>query len=544
MTVHSIRFKYTAAFGAIALFLILLVAFYNALISKTESALDLFGKKFNPAISAVLNADRDLYQARVAEQLVLLNSPNSESAKQAFVDYQDNAQQALDRMNKYKSLLQAYPEILAKLSGFEPAYKTWLQESGEVFELVSKSDVYKARDVSAKSSLVAFEALRSFYDIAGEEADKMSKFVSSETVDSVANQQSVLLTISLIIVCGMMTIGYIGPKFMSNSLITLRNQIDSLNSGDGDLTQRLNSKRHDEIGDVENSLDQFVNDLAKLISSIVGQSSKVIEGVGQMDGGAKRVQEISQEQSESVEQIATSVNEMSYAIKEVAENAHLTADELQQVTVLTEEGTRITESAVTEISNLSDTVANAAEVIIKLSENSADIASVLDVIRGIAEQTNLLALNAAIEAARAGEQGRGFAVVADEVRTLASKTQQSTENIQKMIENLQNGVEHAVESINAGSAVTESTVALSKQTLTALSKIAEASQKVTDVAAQTATATEEQSQVAQEISKYLTELADKTANTFEIASQNGERARNARVEAKQLSDSVSRFKLN
>lgn len=544
MNLHSIRFKYTAAFGAVAVFLILLTVFNNALISRNEQALMLFGQQFNPAISAVLNADRDLYQARVAEQQVLLAALGSEAAKAAQAAYLENAEQALERMNKYKVLMKAYPDILKKLAGFEAAYQNWLTASQEVLDLVAQSNVYKARQVSADSSLAAFEKLRTFYDTAGEEADKKSMFVSTETMGSVAQQQLTLLIVSLVIVVAMLTIGFIGPKLMSDALIGLKQKVDELNSGDGDLTRRIDSKRNDEIGDVARSFDELVNGLAQLIGSIVNQSSKVIEGVHEMEQGATGIKGTSKLQSESVEMIATSVNEMSFAIKEVAENAHLTADEVVVVNQLTEEGTRITESAVKEITNLSKTVANAAEVIIKLSENSADIASVLDVIRGIAEQTNLLALNAAIEAARAGEQGRGFAVVADEVRTLASKTQQSTENIQTMIENLQSGVEHAVESINAGSAATDSTVALSEQTLAALAKIAEASQKVSDVAAQTATATEEQSQVAQDISQYLTDLADKTANNFEVATENELKAEQTAGEAQQLSDSVSRFKLS
>ena len=233
---------------------------------------------------------------------------------------------------------------------------------------------------------------------------------------------------------------------------------------------------------------------------------------------------------------------MSFAIREVAQNAQMTANEVQEVDRLTEEGSKITTDAVNEIQSLSDSVGQAKVVITKLSENSSDIASVLDVIRGIADQTNLLALNAAIEAARAGEQGRGFAVVADEVRTLASKTQQSTQDIQKMIESLQTGVEEAVQSINIGSQATQSTVDLSQKTLEALGKIAEASQRVSDMSAQTATATEEQSQVAEDVNRNLTMLADKTKDNFVISEKNGEVSANAMMLTTKLSDSVTRFK--
>jgi methyl-accepting chemotaxis protein len=235
---------------------------------------------------------------------------------------------------------------------------------------------------------------------------------------------------------------------------------------------------------------------------------------------------------------------MSYAIKEVASNASLTATEIDVVNTLATEGKTITNNAVHEMQQLSTTVNNAADVISRLSENSADIASVMDVIKGIADQTNLLALNAAIEAARAGEQGRGFAVVADEVRTLASRTQESTQSIQGMIEALQTGVEQAVTSISEGNSATESTVALSQQTLESLEKISEACSNVANVAAQTATATEEQSVVAEDISENLTVLADQTQANFNIAENNGNQANTTMALATELSNSVTRFKLS
>jgi len=544
MNFSSIRVRYTLTFCSIAAFFIILVTMNFLLVSKTEKVMVLLGQNFNTAISAVINADRDLYQARVAELQILTTAPGSPEAKEHFQSYQENAGQATDRMAKYKQLLAMYPDILAKLGRFDATYRQWQQASAKVFTLVNRGEIEAAKNQSAGSSKQAFDQLREFYNIAGELADEKSLNLSEETISSVDNQQNALMVVSAIVIILTLIAGITAPKAMADALEHLSFELKGLNQGDGDLTKRINSKRKDEIGLVAGDFDELINGLAELIKSIVAQSSRVIQGVDQLDNGAGKIQETSLHQLESVEMIVTAVNQMSYAIKEVAENAQKTANEIQQVNELTSEGKQITQTTVEEITALSETVANATQVILKLSENSTDIASVLGVIRGIAEQTNLLALNAAIEAARAGEQGRGFAVVADEVRELASKTQQSTEDIQKMIEALQNGVEEAVQSINTGNAATQSTVELSQKTLTALDAISSAAVRVADVAAQTASATEQQSQVAEDVSKNLTILSDHTRNNHECAQENGTMASSTMEHATTLSDSVTRFKLD
>ncbi|WDE04280.1 methyl-accepting chemotaxis protein [Thalassomonas viridans] len=544
MNFSSIRVRYTVTFCSIAAFFIILVAMNFLLVAKTEKVMILLGQNFNPAISAVINADRDLYQARVAELQVLVSPPGSARAQEYFQSYQENAKQAGDRMAKYKQLLSMYPDILAKLGRFDASYRQWQQDSEKVFTLIRQGQTEAAKSQSESASKQTFDRLRDFYNIAGELADEKSLALSEETISSVDSQQNVLMTIGAIIIILTLIAGITAPKAMADALEHLSFELKGLSQGDGDLTKRINSERKDEIGQVADDFDELINGLAELIKSIVEQSSRVIQGVDQLDQGAGNIKGTSLHQLESVEMIVTAVNQMSYAIKEVAENAQKTANEIRQVNELTNEGKQVTQTTVTEITALSETVANATQVILKLSENSTDIASVLGVIRGIAEQTNLLALNAAIEAARAGEQGRGFAVVADEVRDLASKTQQSTEDIQKMIEALQNGVNEAVQSINTGNAATQSTVELSQKTLTALDAISAAAMRVADVAAQTASATEQQSQVAEDVSKNLTILSDHTRGNHECAEQNGEMASCTMQQAQTLSDSVTRFKLD
>lgn len=543
MNLNSIRVRYTAAFSIIALFFIVLVLMNFNLISKTQHGMNLFGKTFNPGISAILNADRDLYQARVAELQAISNESNSEQVNHYFIEFKDNAQQAFDRMQQYNKLLIIYPDISASLSQFNTAFERWSATSEQVFLLVQQGKIEQAKQLSNGDSNKLFEALRDFYNLAGELADTKSAAVHEETLTSVNRGQFILTIVSIIVILLTVSLGIFAPKAMADALDNLTKQLNALNTSDGDLTKRINSTRKDEIGDVANSFDSFIDGLAELIQSIIIQTNAVIEGVNKLNDGAHQIEGTSLKQTDSVDAIATAINEMSYAIKEVAQNANLTAEEVNKVNLLTADGTQITGEAVKEIQGLSDTVKNATDVILKLSENSSDIASVLDVIRSIAEQTNLLALNAAIEAARAGEQGRGFAVVADEVRTLAARTQQSTQDIQVMIETLQKGVKEAVTAINLGNEATKTSVDLSERTLDAFAKISTASQNVIEASSQTATATEEQSQVAEDVSKNITELSDQTSSNHQMAKDNGSDASTILGLAQELNSSVSRFKL-
>lgn len=280
-----------------------------------------------------------------------------------------------------------------------------------------------------------------------------------------------------------------------------------------------------------------------MVISIIGQTKDVSQTVESLATKSATTINISHEQEQFVDTIVTAVNEMSAAVREVASNALHTATEITKVNDQTVEGKNILAQSVNHIQQLSESVKNAVTVIEKLSVNSANIASVLDVIRSIAEQTNLLALNAAIEAARAGEQGRGFAVVADEVRTLASRTETSTQDIQRMIEELQRGVNDAVKSIESGANLTTSTVTLASQTQDALDEILNSTSKVSEMSTQTATATEEQTHVTEEINRNLTELSDKTRYCNLVTQETQQIVVNTKAICSNLQKEVARFKV-
>ncbi|MGW7676376.1 methyl-accepting chemotaxis protein [Shewanella sp. S23-S33] len=540
---NSIRVKFSLMFAIMATALIVM-AVTDAMQSRaTVKQMQEFSQLFNPAISAILNADRDLYQAQLSEEVLLREELSADNRKSEIDNWQENVDQARDRMGEFKKILTAHLQVLQSTNGFEAQFSLWYQASSEVINAVKSNDFERAKQLHETKSKQEFKALRDIYNAAGEAADNRVKELDLQATEQATTQTQISLTIASLVAIVALLIAYFGPKIIVNAIEDITSRINDIVDGDGNLTQRIPITRQDEIGELAHAFNLFVEQLQQMVISIIGQTKDVSQTVESLATKSATTINISHEQEQFVDTIVTAVNEMSAAVREVASNALHTATEITKVNDQTVEGKNILAQSVNHIQQLSESVKNAVTVIEKLSVNSANIASVLDVIRSIAEQTNLLALNAAIEAARAGEQGRGFAVVADEVRTLASRTETSTQDIQRMIEELQRGVNDAVKSIESGASLTTSTVTLASQTQDALDEILNSTSKVSEMSTQTATATEEQTHVTEEINRNLTELSDKTRYCNLVIQETQQIVVNTKAICSNLQKEVARFKV-
>ena len=367
------------------------------------------------------------------------------------------------------------------------------------------------------------------------------------TQEAKVNADFVIKTSAFFIVLGLALAVFLG-WFISRDVLAIlggepREVIAAVNRvAQGDLTTNL----HVRPGDERSMLAAFarmVESMREILGEVFQVSHQVASSSQQLNATTESTNQQFQRQQSEIDQVATAMNQMSATVAEVARHASQAAQAAQDATHEANNGNTVVMETAQAIEKLAEDVGRAADVITALSDDTREITTVLDVIRGVAEQTNLLALNAAIEAARAGEQGRGFAVVADEVRTLASRTQVSTQEIQQKIERLQSSAANAVEVMGQGQKRAAKSVDQARQAGASLDTISRTVNNMSDANLQIASASEEQSAVAEEINRNLqniTQSVDQTAQGSRELAMAGEEL--ARVAAS-LQRRIERFRV-
>jgi methyl-accepting chemotaxis protein len=358
-------------------------------------------------------------------------------------------------------------------------------------------------------------------------------------ISSARNVTLMLGAIALVV--GLFVAMLIG-RTIATPICSAARAMNEIAEGDGDLTQRLVEEGKDEVAQLGKSFNHFAEKVRLMVLQVAGSTSQLATAAEEMSMITNETNQGVRKQQAETEMVATAMNEMTATVQEVARHATEASDAAQSADKETQAGTNVVKQTVDIINNLANEIEEAMGVIIKLETDSDNIGTVLDVIRGIAEQTNLLALNAAIEAARAGEQGRGFAVVADEVRTLASRTQESTQEIQKMIESLQQGSRNAVKAMESSQTQSQQSVEQAMKAQGSLDVITAAVTTISTMNIQIASAAREQSSVSEEINKNIVNISQVVEQTADGAQQTLTASHELANLANKLQNLVGQFK--
>ena len=364
-----------------------------------------------------------------------------------------------------------------------------------------------------------------------------------DTLDELRWQNTIgQLLAGLLVAAAAIALLYVMAKQLTQPIIQITRSLHDVAEGEGDLTTRLPETGNDEVTELAHSFNVFLGKLQTLVADIKRSASAVEQGADATANVSEKTSAGINTQQNELDQVATAVHEMSAAIQEIAGSAQRAATAAGEANQAVDVGRDRVAAAVREVGRLAGEIEATAEVIRQLEQQSTQISTILDVIRNIADQTNLLALNAAIEAARAGEHGRGFSVVADEVRTLASRTQNSTQEIQQMIEALLTGTSQAVATMQRGKERVDNSVQRAEAAGAALQAIVTAVHQINDMNTHIATAVEEQSTVTNEVSRNITVIGS-VANELAAASSGASQTSSQLLaEAAQLNKLVSRFR--
>jgi len=515
-------------------------------LTQIEKDVDLISNEHLPGLNFLLQADRDLHQSQVAERSLLSTTPGSDQEQRLLGVHAENLQQAKDRVQKFADL-NTNSSLARLVKDYEVEAENWVEVTNRVVALIkqgSDSAREQAKQLALNDSRLQFDKARNLLDQLEQEKEQaaMDQATLIDEVILASNAMQMTAVIIGLLICAALAIFF--PGLITKPLNLLLVRLEDMSQGEGDLTERVILNRKDELGLVADAFNAFVEKIQRIISEVANMTAQLAAASEQLSSIAETSNASVKEQHHAVDQVATAIHEMSTTVDEIAKSANDAATAAKGADSHANQGSQVVQATISNIQQLAEQVNHSAETIGNVAQDSNNIGTVLDVIRGIAEQTNLLALNAAIEAARAGEQGRGFSVVADEVRTLASRTQQSTQEIQDMIERLQGATQNAVKAMETGQKEASGSVDQAQRAGESLKSITAAVAEISDMNNHIASAAEEQSLVTEEINQNISKISTISDQSAESSSQVKEASDSMAKLAADLQREVGQFKVN
>jgi methyl-accepting chemotaxis protein len=497
-----------------------------------------------PVLNKMEEGYRDIYQVITAGQGVLLAAGNQEKISYNQKEFYDESSKTLERFKSPTLLLDnGFIDASGRISvqTLPTLYSQWLTHYAYIIENPDSAVDYYQKN--QKQIQQEFNQMRAAYQDIRVQIERAQLELKEQMNDEISLTIIVLEVGALVAIILSIVIIWFVSNLILAPLQRLSTTMENIASGEGDLTQRVPVESRDEIGQLATAFNQFVSKIHGTITEVSVTMKSVREETQQIQKETQGVVLNASEQQAESAHVATAVHEMSATSDNVSSHANEAASASQSAADESNAAKRILGNTVTSIHQLADDIETSSGVITNLERDVSNIASILDVIRGIADQTNLLALNAAIEAARAGEQGRGFAVVADEVRSLASKTQDSTGEIQVMIERLQRGAHDAVQAMARSQESGTATVDQANSANESLDAISQSIEVINEMNMQIATAANQQSQVSEDINQNIQKIADKSQEVvFKV--QSSEKAFAALAsDCKQLDTLIGQFKI-